>query len=171
MCELSRWTGEIRVPASKPIKAYRVFALREGGELRSDSMDDIWRKSMTARCKRYRNCARPSKNCWCGLHAFKRREMANKQGHISRVIGKVALWGKVQVHGNGYRAQYMKIIALYSDRPDHHSYTIQQTRAEEWAERSARISARIEPVAKIYNVLVLPWKPWKAPKKKVLAKV
>jgi len=52
----------------------------------------------------------PLKNCECGIYAFKDlKTLLSKDNYPYKshyLIGRVALWGKVIEHENGYRAQY-----------------------------------------------------------------
>ncbi|MCB0868157.1 MAG: hypothetical protein KDB48_05645 [Solirubrobacterales bacterium] len=58
----------------------------------------------------------PDPDCDCGLHAY--HPWSSKREHLSlyfrdsQVTGLVAAWGKVEVHGEGFRAQYAKPMAF-----------------------------------------------------------
>lgn len=54
----------------------------------------------------------PAEGCNCGFHAAKSVDKARKYGPV---IGRVALWGKVIVHEEGWRGEYAYPQALYSD--------------------------------------------------------
>lgn len=56
----------------------------------------------------------PGDACGCGFHAATKIETARGYGEI---LGRVALWGKVVEHEQGYRGEYAYPQALYV--PDH----------------------------------------------------
>lgn len=55
-----------------------------------------------------KNHAAPQQDCTCGLHAY--HEIPQQAEGV--VIGAVAAWGDLQVHCNGFRAEYAQILAL-----------------------------------------------------------
>lgn len=63
----------------------------------------------------------PSEGCQCGWHAYKDLEAmaADPEGPLRgaavpyvHVVGVVALWGRVEVHEHGYRAQFSRPLGL-----------------------------------------------------------
>jgi hypothetical protein len=61
----------------------------------------------------------PSEQCHCGVYAWKKRQSLVEDGQwapgISRVSGRVRMWGHVIVHARGYRAQFARVDAIIGD--------------------------------------------------------
>jgi hypothetical protein len=129
---------------------FRRWVTRKG-VLRSVS---AWRwawpksKPMRALCPKgfIKAHSAPVSKCACGLYAYRDLSSLNadKNSHIdftepNEVRGVVSLWGRVIVHGFGYRAEYAQVVALEA-------------------------SPRVEEVALAYGVPILgsleSWKEW-----------
>lgn len=58
----------------------------------------------------------PSADCTCGLYSWRRPRPAWKHGHRfasgTVVCGAVASWGRLQVHGEGFRAEHACVVTL-----------------------------------------------------------
>lgn len=81
----------------------------------SPFVDYTWAQGAnTARCARAADHAEPAPghDCTCGLHAWYRP--CPRLGYASRdlVGGAVALWGEIELHPTGMRAQHAAIVAL-----------------------------------------------------------
>lgn len=85
------------------IEAWRCWRVA-GGLLQSVAMDTVWApgQAMTAENIEYGG----------GVHAWKTRMDASRYAQPGMIIGRVALWGEVVEHANGYRAEYGKPIEL-----------------------------------------------------------
>jgi hypothetical protein len=98
-----------------PVVGYRQWRIHDG-ELRSVHTWDRWHAgTMTARCHARTRHAEPApvQDCSCGLYAryapFARTASA---GTPDLVAGAVALWGHLELHAHGMRAEHAAIIAL-----------------------------------------------------------
>ena len=98
----------------EPLVGYRHWRLHDG-TLRSPFVEFEWTRGVnTARCDvgaGHADCA-PGHGCVCGLHAWYRP--CPRLGYASPdlVGGAVALWGEVELHPTGMRAQYAAIVAV-----------------------------------------------------------
>jgi len=87
-----------------------------GTVLRSVAMHHAWQTGRSlAKCgvitkKRHKA---PQVDCLCGFYAFKDPLRARKYG--AGAYGAVLLSGKVIEHGDGYRAQYARILCLVNN--------------------------------------------------------
>jgi hypothetical protein len=89
---------------------YRQWRL-DGEELRSITRDDLWPgPELVARCPVHLHDA-PGPGCTCGVYA--RYEPIPRTASASDyVAGAVVLWGAIELHGNGMRAERCRIVAL-----------------------------------------------------------
>ncbi|HEY2320642.1 MAG TPA: hypothetical protein VGH67_20205, partial [Solirubrobacteraceae bacterium] len=98
-----------------PIVGYRQWRLA-GGTLMSLFNDTRWRRvDLTARCdggEHHPECV-PDHLCGCGIYAYYDPcpRMASA-GTRDLVAGAVVLWGTVELHGTGLRAEHAQIVAL-----------------------------------------------------------
>ena len=92
-------------------RAWRVVETPRGLRLASVLYDDVWEpgREAVARCE---NHDAPASGCMCGFHAAKDREAAlpylvgrDDPGTVDRVLGLVALYGRVIEHEEGWRAE------------------------------------------------------------------
>jgi hypothetical protein len=99
--------------ASEPIVAWRAWALtghRDGTELLLRPVAKrarTWRprEVVEASCRTSRWHEAPDPACTCGLHGTHGLEVLRKT-KCPAVLGRVALWGRVVEHEQGYRAQF-----------------------------------------------------------------
>ncbi len=54
----------------------------------------------------------PHPECQCGVYAYHRPPPDGPIPYLDRVAGIVTLWGRVEVHGDGMRAQHARVEAL-----------------------------------------------------------
>lgn len=119
--------GEIRAPdLIEPVLGFRTWHLR-GDELYSPYVDVVWPAApLRAVCLRDRVQFRPGTShhaepaptsaCACGIYAyFDPLDRVGSNPHLVR--GAVALWGRIEVHRDGMRAQFARAIVL-ADPPD-----------------------------------------------------
>ncbi len=95
----------------------RVVDMRMEEGLWSISQPIRWSRRMRARCLKQRGGHfAPDWGCECGLYA--KHNMGYPTGLQSGCgYGAVKAWGKLQVHHDGFRAEYAEVIALaYGDR-------------------------------------------------------
>lgn len=92
---------------------YRQWRLT-GGELRSVFADDVWPAPMLdARCKHEPEHGAPVTECTCGVYAWYRPSPRSAlTGPSALVTGAVVMWGQVELHADGMRAQHCRIVAL-----------------------------------------------------------
>jgi hypothetical protein len=56
----------------------------------------------------------PHPDCKCGVYAWHELPQAGPVPDPGRVFGAVALWGRLEVHADGMRAEHAEILALAS---------------------------------------------------------
>jgi hypothetical protein len=56
--------------------------------------------------------AAPHPDCKCGIYAYHRPPSRGPVPYVDRITGIVALWGKIEVHRDGMRAEHARIGAL-----------------------------------------------------------
>jgi hypothetical protein len=121
---------------------WRVWCVvRRGAELRLGSViqDDVWPigTPFVARCRAHEPPANrsllreperhvvPAADCTCGIYAA--REPAGAWTYlrgrddartVTRVIGRVALWGRVVEHEDGWRAERAYPLDVYTGDPE-----------------------------------------------------
>jgi hypothetical protein len=54
----------------------------------------------------------PDPECVCGIYALFSAESARRRDRLSRVAGAVALWGRLEIHEAGIRAEFARIVAI-----------------------------------------------------------
>jgi hypothetical protein len=110
---------DLAVPAApdliEPVIGYRQWRLR-GGALCSPYFDMSWRRGVnTARCAAPggHGEAAPGHACTCGIHAWYRpcpRLASAATGDL--VAGAIVVWGAVELHPTGMRAEHAMVVAL-----------------------------------------------------------
>jgi hypothetical protein len=97
-----------------PIVGYRQWRLA-GGALMSLFNDTRWRRiDLTARCDsgdHHPECV-PDHQCSCGIYAYYDPCPRTASATRDLVAGAVVLWGMVELHGTGLRAEHARIVAL-----------------------------------------------------------
>jgi hypothetical protein len=107
---------------------WRVWCVvRTDGRLRLASVihDEVWPSDteLVARCNAVDATphAAPSPECMCGIHAAREPSTVwtylrgrDDPGTVTRVLGRVALWGKIVEHEHGWRAQYAYPLDVYT---------------------------------------------------------
>src|SRR5262245_47544762 len=100
-----------------PLIGFRQWRLH-GGVLHSMWADDPWAEGLRrARCRA--SCAHrlgladaPDPSCGCGVHAWHRPVPLGASATRDLVAGAVALWGAIEIHTMGMRAEFARIVAL-----------------------------------------------------------
>jgi hypothetical protein len=96
-------------------RSWRVAETRSGLRLCSVVYDEVWEPgaALAATCRSGAEHRVPSEGCACGIHAARSVSAAapyvlgrNDAGIVHRVIGLVALWGRVFEGLRGWRAAY-----------------------------------------------------------------
>ncbi len=54
----------------------------------------------------------PDPRCVCGIYALFAPESLRRRDRLSRVAGAVVVWGRLEVHEAGMRAEFARIVAL-----------------------------------------------------------
>ncbi len=54
----------------------------------------------------------PDPRCVCGIYALFGPESVRRRDRLSRVSGAVVVWGRLEVHEAGMRAEFARIVAL-----------------------------------------------------------
>jgi hypothetical protein len=110
-----------------PVIAFRSWRVVDG-ELVSPFVEQRWgAEVVVARCHRgsadtfryaddvlpYEHSS-PHPDCRCGIHAYFEPRSAVSGVDYRGVLGLAALWGRIEVHPAGLRAQYARVQALGS---------------------------------------------------------
>ena len=99
----------------EPIVGFRHWRLVEG-ELSSMFSMTAWQKSqMTARCTfgNHDPAQTPSPDCTCGIYAYYEPCPRTASAMSSDLVGgAVVVWGRVEAHATGVRAEHARIVAL-----------------------------------------------------------
>jgi hypothetical protein len=102
----------------RPVIGFRQWRLHDG-VLRSIWTDDTWDHGfLRARCRAdaFDCCAGPREapdpGCTCGVYAWHRQVPIGASATRELVAGAVALWGAIEIHAIGMRAQSARIVAL-----------------------------------------------------------
>jgi hypothetical protein len=96
------------------VVGYRQWRLQDGALL-SPFADFAWRRGVnTARCHvaGHHPDPPPGHGCTCGLHAWYRPCPRLGYATPDLVGGAVALWGAIELHPTGMRAQHALVVAL-----------------------------------------------------------
>jgi hypothetical protein len=109
----------------QPVIAFRAWRVVEG-ELVSPYLGQRWDDgTVVASCERARLDGResaptahaaPHRDCGCGIHAYFEPRCAVPDVDFRRVLGIVAVWGRLEVHPEGVRAEFARIQALGASR-------------------------------------------------------
>jgi hypothetical protein len=99
----------------EPVIGYRQWRLADMG-LQSIACDEVWREpTLDARCRvgGHPQETAPASGCSCGVHAWyepcPRTASAPTRDYVA---GAVVLWGAIELHVTGMRAQHCRIVAL-----------------------------------------------------------
>ena len=99
----------------RAVIGFRQWRLR-GEELWSLRADDRWGRGLqTARClgEDAHDGPAPQNGCTCGFYAWYAPTPRTASAATSELVGgAVALWGQVELHAHGIRAQHAMIVAL-----------------------------------------------------------
>jgi hypothetical protein len=84
-----------------------------GDELWSFRADEPWRRGVqSARCGTHDHPA-PANGCTCGIYAWYSPPPRGASAMTPDLVaGAVALWGQIELHAHGMRAQYAMVVAL-----------------------------------------------------------
>ncbi len=97
------------------VLGFRQWRLRDG-RLLSLQCDEPWlRPTLVARCLRgtHPDADAPAHDCACGLHAwYQQPPRLASAGTSDLVAGAIVLWGRMELHGGGMRAQFARLVAL-----------------------------------------------------------
>ena len=108
-------TARARAPdLVEPLVGYRQWRLQQG-TLRAVFVDYVWGRGVnTARCDIGADHVEPppGHGCVCGLHAWYRPCPRLGYAAPDLVAGAVVVWGAVELHPDGLRAQHAAIVAL-----------------------------------------------------------
>ncbi len=119
-------TGGPRAPdLVEPVIGFRKWLVR-GDELLSPVAEVPWTAPvMTAECRAaWRRTPggwrpapphaepAPQPGCRCGIYALFEPQGVLQPDSLTAVRGAVAVWGRVEVHGTGMRAEHGRVVAL-----------------------------------------------------------
>jgi hypothetical protein len=103
--------------ASAPDLVTAVIGFRQwrlvDGELWSYRADDRWHRGVhTAHCSAHPHLA-PANGCTCGIYAWYSPTPRGASALTRDLVsGAVAVWGQVELHAHGMRAQHAMVVAL-----------------------------------------------------------
>ncbi|MCU0257970.1 MAG: SCP2 sterol-binding domain-containing protein [Solirubrobacteraceae bacterium] len=60
----------------------------------------------------------PGRRCMCGIYALASPSDPRLHGRGGQVIGAIAVWGDVEVHRTGFRAEHAAVVALAEPGPE-----------------------------------------------------
>lgn len=111
----------------EPLVGWRVWAVSAGGRLLSPVYDEVWTplEAVRAYCRERHEA--PRRRCSCGVHATRSpgeaaRHLVGRDGPrvVCRVLGEVALWGRVVECERGWRGElaYPVRLLVPAVRPD-----------------------------------------------------
>jgi hypothetical protein len=91
---------------------FRQWRLR-GDELWSLRATERWSRGLhTAHCTAHAHVA-PANGCTCGIYAWYSPAPRGASAMTPDLVaGAVALWGQIELHAHGMRAQYATVVAL-----------------------------------------------------------
>jgi hypothetical protein len=109
----------------EPVVGFRKWRL-EGGQLRSPYVAITWReREAHAACHRTSLTGlmfgqswleeaheSPHPDCKCGIYAYHEPNARPPMSYLRSVWGIVTLWGRIEVHREGMRAQHARVEAL-----------------------------------------------------------
>lgn len=101
------------------IVGFRQWWITEDMRLKSGAVDFLWNRDNEARCLNAGHEA-PCAGCECGLYAlhepssfwYNKRQYQERPAPGILVSGVITAHGLIEVHAEGFRAQYAKIVAL-----------------------------------------------------------
>ena len=98
----------------EPVVGYRLWSV-QGDRLYSPYRGDVWEDvELRARCPLGTHDPGdvPATDCMCGVYAYYVRPPRSSAVSRDLVIGAVAAWGQVELHGAGMRVSHARILAL-----------------------------------------------------------
>jgi hypothetical protein len=99
----------------EPVLGFRQWRL-DGGGLRSLHVDQRWTaRTLDAACRARSHPGRPAPaaGCSCGIHAWYRRVPRLASAATADLVsGAVVLWGAIELHHDGMRAEHAEVVAL-----------------------------------------------------------
>jgi glycine cleavage system H lipoate-binding protein len=107
----------------EPLVGYRAWRLEDDGALVPWSLHGTgaWEPGVnTARCHLHtvvagRRATRhrpPAPDCMCGLYALASCSDRRLHGCDDQIVGAIAVWGDVELHRTGFRAEHAAVVAL-----------------------------------------------------------
>jgi hypothetical protein len=107
--------GLFRVPdLIEPVVAFRTFRAM-GARLRSPYRKVFWDDrvlSAVCECSHGSSHRAPSPGCNCGIYATFRPQYDFARIDYRGVVGIVSVWGRIEVHRDGMRAEHARVEAL-----------------------------------------------------------
>lgn len=106
-------------------RAWRVARREDGLVLVSAVYDEVWPpgEELVASCHKRAHGEAPRPDCTCGIYAGgaleaeKHRVGRDERGIVGRVVGEVALWGRVVEEPRGWRASHAYPVRLWVRDP------------------------------------------------------
>lgn len=102
------------------VVGYRAWNLH-GGQIKPiGAGDDVWKGGLEVRasCKNGGLHVSPDSECECGLYAWHDFERVKAGVNEAQVYGAVQAWGRIEVHQEGFRSEYMQPVMLAYDDTD-----------------------------------------------------
>jgi hypothetical protein len=101
---------------TRKVVGFRAFDV-VGGDLESTGQYTRWMPGPNrARCLNDTSHAAPVKDCLCGLYAYHRPPEGWRTGELQgECAAAVTAWGRIEVHRDGFRAEYAQVELLFHD--------------------------------------------------------
>lgn len=121
--------------APKAARGYRLWGLEDSKLLSLGAGKGAWKPGWNkAVCAIHEDHRAPVSDCECGFYAYRSIQAPRDEySHLDSaglVFGTVAGAGKLEVHSEGFRAEYLRIVALGTT--DQKKKAILETLAQEW---------------------------------------
>ena len=84
----------------------------EGAVMHAECYPGQSRAALRARLARRRRYDPPHPDCQCGIYAYHRPGAQSYYGEFEWVEGIVAVWGRIEAHRDGLRAEHARVCAL-----------------------------------------------------------
>jgi hypothetical protein len=97
------------------VVGFRQWRLGPGGLLSLHCAEPWPSATLEARCLhgRHPDRAAPVQSCCCGIYAwYQQTPRLASAGTADLVCGAVVMWGQIELHATGMRAQHARIVAL-----------------------------------------------------------
>lgn len=100
------WHFNHKIPRIESVYAESVWEPGMAHEAQDLRAQHLTANKLSRSCPRHKVCVYNNGSCFAGIYGLKLSVRNPHSTLIRGVVGKVALWGKVEEHTLGFRAQY-----------------------------------------------------------------